>query len=277
MVTIKYLLLHTFHRTDLVYWNRINKLRKENPNIIIAPVFGIGNKLFFPPTFPRARKRIFPLLNIPSLYWLNSKIANKVEPLQHHNEIKYLYQEFKRRGMSFYYDCTPLGYYNQDIAILDWFLNYGQYLDFDYLIFNEYDLYINKTVEEIYNKYTSYDAGFVNYSRIESNSGWWFAHAPGYGRESLSKWLNKQGKKIILYQGFFPGCLLSRKVLEKLITIKIPHGFCELRLPTLISNLDFSCTKLDFPMVQFLKKHNIADIKENNNIVHPVYGDLKRE
>ena len=71
--------------------------------------------------------------------------------------------------------------------------------------------------------------------------------------------------------------MISKKVLEKLSSMDMPHGFCELRFPSVITGLGYSCANLEFPMVQIQRKYNIKDdIIINNSrvdIIHPVYGD----
>jgi hypothetical protein len=71
--------------------------------------------------------------------------------------------------------------------------------------------------------------------------------------------------------------MISRRALAKLAEQKeMPNAFCEMRLPSVLTGLGFSCAKLDFPMVRFRPAVTRADIEANSSlgIFHPVYDDL---
>ncbi|MEM0262259.1 MAG: hypothetical protein QXN17_06365, partial [Nitrososphaerota archaeon] len=90
-----------------------------------------------------------------------------------------------------------MGWYNQDIAILNWFSQQGKNIDFEYLVFLEYDVYLTRPISDIYSEYTRYDAGFVNYK--QATHEWVWYHRPHKARDFLKKWLQKHGLKTTLY------------------------------------------------------------------------------
>jgi hypothetical protein len=251
-----------------------------NPNIIIAPVYGIGGRSFFPPTFSKyGTERLidFMFYRDKTIYNINSKINSIMESRLRRVEIGELNKLLKENDMNLYVDCTPLGYLNQDISILNWYVNRGKCLNFDFLIFNKYDLYIKGLINDVYGKYTKFDAAFNRYEKIHNESQWSWVRLPFTGKNSVKNWLKRKKLNPTLFKGFFPGFIISKKVLEKISKIELPFGYCELRLPSVITGLGFSCSCLDFPMVQLNKKWDISEIKKESKIgiYHPVYNDLQ--
>jgi len=81
-------------------------------------------------------------------------------------------------------------------------------------------MFTTKPLENLYNEYTNYDAGFVNYGRPDLS--WkWYNKPPG-ARKTLIEWLRRQGLKPLLYRGLFAGHMVSRKVLESLYKVRLP-------------------------------------------------------
>jgi len=94
-------------------------------------------------------------------------------------------EALRRIGMELYCDFTPMGYYNQDWAILNWFSSEGRNLDFDFLVFYEYDMFATRTIESLYGKYTHYDAGFVDYG--EAPPAWYRYRNPPDAKKSTAR------------------------------------------------------------------------------------------
>ncbi len=107
-----------------------------------------------------------------------------------------------------------MGVVNQDLAIVHWFSRWGKNLDFDRMVYFEYDLLVTKPVKSLYEKYEGFDAGFVDYRVAELD--WYWYQNPAGAHQSLKKWLKQQGKPQTLTAGFFPAHMLSKKVLQKL-------------------------------------------------------------
>lgn len=167
-----------------------------------------------------------------------------------------------------------MAYYNMDSSILNWYSTEGKNLDFDYLIYYEYDIFTSKTINELYSKYTKFDAAFVNYAKANTTL-YWYVNPHG-GKKAIRKWLKNKRKPTTLYRGLFSANMVSREILTKLASTQLPHGYCELRFPSIITNLGFSCTKLDFPMLRFRPYLTKTDIKPNwtKGIFHPVLENI---
>jgi len=58
--------------------------------------------------------------------------------------------------------------------------------------------------------------------------------------------------------------------------VKLPYAFCEMRLPSVLTGLGFSCARLDFPMVRYRPPLSKSDIETNPSfgLFHPVYDDF---
>jgi hypothetical protein len=174
--------------------------------------------------------------------------------------------------MPLHYDFTPAGWSNLDLVILNWFATMGESKDLDYLIFIEQDMLMTKTIASLYDSYTQYDAAFVQFRK--ATPAWWFYdYPPGSGsRKTLLKWLKLKHFKSDLYACIFAGAMISRRVLESMVHLDLPASYCEMRLPTVVASMGFSCGRLEFPMVKyrpFLTEEEVAERPEAG-IFHPV-------
>ncbi|MCS7120841.1 MAG: hypothetical protein RMJ07_06840 [Nitrososphaerota archaeon] len=249
-----------------------------NPDVTFVPFFGIRQKIYFPTLIDlkRAPARILNLyfLKFKTVYDLSHYVNKKLESFRRKSEIDKVRNALEEICLSLYCDYTPLGYYNLDLAIRNWFSVEGNNLDFDFLIFFEYDMYATKPIAHLYAKYTTYDAGFVGYGKVDS-SWYWYNRPPG-ARKSIISWLVKRGLKPYLYCGVFAGHMVSREVLTCLEKTPLPYGFCEMRWPSIIAGLGFKCTNLNFPMVRYGRPIHKSEIIANERLglFHPVYEDI---
>jgi len=267
---VRFLVLYTFHRVDALSLHRLMRLARMNPNVTVVPALGIGFKK--PPlkTLIYRSSGYSTLLNI---------VCEKIERIRRKAEIDALKDYLEKRGFLLHCDSTTLGMDNQDLAIVNWFLSQGEKYDFDFLIYFEYDMFTTKTIESLYEAYSKFDAGFVDYR--EASPFWDNYDRPRGARRSVVQWLKHQGSLPITYAGFFPGNMISRKALACLSKLDFPIGYCEMRLPSILTGLGFSCTNLDFPMVKWTFNKNEAfsknDVEKRPDygIFHPVYDDFE--
>lgn len=254
------------------------RLKTLNPDSIIVPCFGIRQKIYIPSLLDLKHTRLtffnWFCLKFHTIYEFSRIINEKVESTRRKTEINFLKDYLCRKGFNLYCDFTPMGYYNMDLSILNWFSSQGKNLDFDFLIFYEYDIFSSKSIKKLYEKYTKYDAGFVHYAKA-TPAWYWYRHPIG-GNESIRRWLKKNGQNITLYRCLFASNIVSREVLTKLETMRLPYGYCEMRWPSIITNLGFSCTNLDFPMVRYEPSLSKSEIELNwmNGLFHPVYENI---
>jgi len=273
------IVLYAFHSKpeviDIALY-KLKYLKKMNPDIIFIPFFGVRQTIYFPTLiglkYSPAKILNLTFLRIRSVYKLSYEINRRLDPICRNTEIKLVQKTVKNLGINYLYcDYTPLGYFNQDIAILNWFSTEGEKFDFDYLIFFEWDMFATKPIKHLYSKYTSYDAGFVRFE--EATPSWYWYNKPPGARKALLNWLRDNKLKIKLYRGLFVGHIISRKVLERLKGISLPYGFCEMRWPSIIAGIGYKCVRLDFPMVKFGKPIRKAEVIANKELglFHPVY------
>lgn len=113
-------------------------------------------------------------------------------------------------------------------------------------------MYLTKGVSEMYSPYLKYDAAFVNFRKIDSSVLYWkWIKAPIGVKKNFEKWLRSRGYAADPYKSFFPGLIISKSALEAISSVGWSMGFCELRLPTIVNSMGFSCGRLDFPYVRF--------------------------
>jgi hypothetical protein len=275
----KYLVLYTFHRADTVSLHRLISLRKNNPDVTIVPCFGFSQNIYFPKII-RPNEHIFsPVLPefIRSLYFSNlTKFEKeKTESFRRRNEISKLKALLTKLGLTLHCDFTSFGKHNQDLAIINWFSTKGKFEDFDVAVYLEYDVITTKPISNLYHAYQEYDAGFCSYS-LAPTYWYWYSHPKG-ALESIQRWLRERNRPPLPYWGFFPGNFLSRRVLQQLSEQRLPtKAFCELRLPTIISGLGFSVTRLKFPKIRLRPAYTKAEIiaAQEFGIFHPFYDDL---
>jgi hypothetical protein len=274
----RYLVMYNFHFITIRTLHRLERLKRMNPNVTFVPCFGIKQRIYLP-AFLGMQFIPIKFLNWSFLRWtptfeLSKTLNIKVESARRKTEIDALRDYLKRRGMNLHCDFTPMGYYNLDIVILNWFLSEGKNFDFDFLIFFEHDMFATKSIKNLYSKYERYDACFVNY--WEAHPSWyWYRYPPG-GRQSVRLWLNNRKLNGPLYSCMFCGNMISREVLTKIDKTQLPYGHCEMRWPSIIKNLGFSCARLDFPMVRYRPPLSKSYIKANwkYGLFHPVYDDI---
>jgi len=274
----RYVVLYTFHRANPLSLHRLIRLQRVNPRVTVVPCLGIRQRIYLPALvdLQPAPAKFFNWAFLRSTHCLKlSRIINeKVESVRRKAEIGVVRDALHRISMKLYCDFTPMGYFNQDLAILNWFSSEGKNLDFDFLVFFEYDMFATKTIESLYGKYTHYDAGFVNYH--EAHPSWyWYRNPPG-AKKSIIGWLKQRNLSPILYGGLFPGHMVSHEVLTKLEKARLPYGFCEIRLPSVLTGLGFSCVSLDFPLVRYGVPLSKSDVEANSGLglFHPVYDIL---
>jgi hypothetical protein len=275
----RYLAIYTFHKINPLSIHRLLLLKNQNPNAIIIPTLGISPTVYFP-TLIRPRGwfldsvALFPFQS-HNLFQLNHAINRKVEFFHRRQEIESLRVFLHKHGFNLNCDFTPLGYFYQDLAILNWFLAEGRTYRFDYLVYFEYDMLSTLPIEKLYEKYAKYDAAFIYFRSLESS--WMWPKIPPYASRELLRWIKKHKGKNKLYGAFFPGFMIKRNALEQISRLHWPNAFCELRLPSILMGLGLSCTKLDFPMVRYRPGFTKADVEKNWNLglFHPVYENFK--
>lgn len=270
--------MYNFHQITAPTLRRLKRLKRMNPSVTFIPCFGVQQRIYLPALLGMQTIPV-KFLNWSFLRWTPifelSRIMNaNVESTRRKAEIAALRDYLKRMDMNLYCDFTPMGYYNLDIVVLNWFLSEGKYFDFDFLIFFEHDMFATKDIKELYDKYERYDASFVNYWKAQP-SWYWYRYPPG-GQQSLRRWLNNRKLNGQLYSCMFCGSMISRRVLTKLDKIQLPYSHCEMRWPSIIKNLGFSCARLDFPMVRYRPPLSKSYIKANwgYGLFHPVYHNI---
>lgn len=269
-------MIYAFHRITPLSLKRLKYLKIINPNLAIIPLFGVRQRICFPTLINLRKAGILNLtfLGFKTVYDFSQIINKRFESIFRRSEIEALREIILRMGLSLYCDYTPMGYYNLDLVILNWFSSMGKNIDFDFLIFFEHDMFATKSLESLYNEYVDYDAGFVNYEK--PNPLWkWYNRPPG-ARRALMEWLRKRGLKPVFYRGLFAGHMVSRRVLEGLSGTRLPYGFCEMRWPTILTSMGFKCVRLNFPMIRYGIPVRRDDIIANKDlgIFHPVYEDI---
>lgn len=277
----RYVLLYTFNRTDKTSLHRLIRLQKMNPKVTIVPVFGIAQTITFPiPKLPKRYRDGFnwEVCKSKKLFTVTKAINMSVESFRRRSELEETRKFMQKLGLDLYCDFTPIGKINQDLAIINWFRQQGKNLDFDFMVYFEYDMYTTRTIDDLYAPYLGYDAGFVGYRMAEPS--WMWYDLPSGANRSVCKWLKKHGAKPIVYRSFFPGHFLSRRVLQKLVLQRdFPNAFNEMRSSSVVTGLGFRVARLDFPMVNVTVEAggvSEAEIKANSKfgIFHPVYGDF---
>lgn len=275
----KFLALYMFHRFDSLSISRLLRLRSMNPDVTVIPCFGVRQSLHIPTGLdfhgvryvgPFNERVNSVALRSSHLFRLLRFMNEKVETLRRGTELASLRSLLNRNEMSLHCDFTPMGIWNLDLSILTWFATNGKILDFEHLIFYEYDTCTTKTILEIYDEYTRFDAAFVDLRKASSEWSWY--NYPPAARKTIVRWLEKRGLKPILYACLFAANMLSRRTLEVLADLPLPYGFCEMRLPTVLVALGFNCGKLDFPMVRYRPALSIREIecRPDLGIFHPV-------
>ena len=274
----RFLIFYNFHKVSPLILKRLLRLKKLNPESQIVPCFGIRQQIYFPLLFrprhtPGKFYNLFFLRN-KKIADYSQKINTVIEAKRRQEEIHSLCKFLDKKGLRLYCDFTPMGYYNMDASILNWYSSEGKNLDFDFLVYYEYDVFTSKSIPDLYEKYTKYDAGFVSFSEMKSE--WYWTKTPFGGKDAITKWLAAQGKSTTLQRGLFSCHFVSRKVLSKFASMNIPQGYCELRWPTVINNFGFSCTKLDFPLVKFRPRLSKQEVESNweKGIFHPVFENI---
>lgn len=278
---------------------RLKRLRKLNPDVQFIPVIGIQQFLYLPMIIDRGMfkskkmwniKTFIHLINrvtlsIPGIFEVSHFINKKLGLFIKKKKMNKIQDTLKQIGVQIplYADFTPIVAFNLDHVIMHWFNTYGKKLDFDYLIFYEFDIYTTKSLECIYNNYIKeYDACFKNYQVMTPY--WYHSVLPPGTSLTIKRLLRQQNLSTTLYQCLFSGNILSRKVLKKLQELDInfsemPNVYCELSMPTLITALGFKCSKLDFPFLKYRPVVSEKEIQsyEDKGIFHPVKSLISME
>jgi hypothetical protein len=272
----RYLVLFSFHKPTPLSLHRLFHLRKTNPDITIVPFFGSQQKIILPGLVDSRFTRNLNMRSLGLPYFFDfSRAANvEIETVRRRTEIKFVKDIINKSGLALYCDFTPLGYFNLDLAILRWFSLEGHNLDFDFLIFFEYDIFAVETIEKLYNKFTRYDAAFVSFGYPPS--AWVPGNYPRGAKQAIQKWLGNRDMEKTLYRCLFGGNMVSREVLETLRGMHLPNAHCELRWPSIIAGLGFSCGPLEFPFVRYRPAIDRSFIEGHleHGIFHPVYDDF---
>ena len=212
-----------------------------NPEMTVVPVFGVAQTISLPiPKLPKRYRENFDWISCKSnpLFRATEAVNKKVESFRRRNQLGELAVLLRKLGLDLYCDFTPVGKMNQDLAIINWFRTRGRNLDFDYIVYFEYDVFTTQSIEKLYSPYLDRDAGFVNFRVAEPD--WTWTDLPAGAQKSVQEWLKKRGAQPTIYSGFFPGHFLSRKVLRALAEQRMPSAFCEMRLPSVVAGLGFS-------------------------------------
>jgi len=188
-------------------------------------------------------------------YWLRYKkiyetckqINMLTEPWIRGDELRWLEDFMDKHDMPLWLDFTPMGYRNLDLALLNWYRSHRD-LEFDRLIFYEWDLYSRRSVDEIYGDVEA-DAAFVSLQPYETHRHWRFRDRPRGSINRLMDFIEGQGEKPMLYTCIFAGGMISNKALEALASLEIErnlqYGFCEIRLPSLLKSLGYEVEALN--------------------------------
>ena len=272
-------ILYAFHRIDSMSMKRLMWLRDRNPDALIVPYLGLRPRRTLPIPLNKKRPKYANMYLTRFQSFLNFSRAfhERNGSTISTDRIRYLHRELRSKGLTLYCDYTPFGDFHQDLAVLRWFHTEGKNIDFDFLIFHEYDMITARPVSRIYERYLGYDACFVDFGFI--NPGWSWYDKPRGSIRSMQKWLKKNGERQEIFHGLFAGHIVSRKVLTRLENehSAMPFAFCEVRWPTIISDLGFRCQPLDFPMVNAGDRpkslQSIID-RMNLGIFHPVREDF---
>ena len=143
---------------------------------------------------------------------------------------------------------------NGDLAIRQWYLDYGKHLDFDMLHLLEWDLLMTCPIEEIYAHIPKDTLGVTGLISLEKVEEEWFWTRDPLQKENWNKLKDHVKKKYNFHGPYFasvgPGLMLTKSFLEQYAKDHIPE-YCndELRLPLFASAL-----KLEMKDTGFLKK-----------------------
>lgn len=277
---------------------RLKRLLKLNPEVQFIPVIGIRQFLYLPMIIDRGMfksKKLWNImtfihlinrvtLSVPGVFEVSHFINKKLGLFLKKNKIKKIQDELNQIGVQIplYADFTPIAIINLDNVIMRWFDTYGKQLDFDYLIFYEFDIYTTKSLESIYNNYIKeYDACFKDYHVMIPN---FHSVFPPGASLTIKRLLRQRKLPTTLYQCLFGGNILSRRILEKLQEMDIkftdlPNVYCEIFMPTISTALGFKCGRLDFPLVRYRPVVSEKEIQsdEDKGIFHPVKSLMSTE
>jgi hypothetical protein len=283
------LIIYAFHKIDKPSLENLIRLKKINPNTTIIPFFGVKQRFYLPTIInfnfiyylgPRAYQYlIWPGLKSSKVYKFSYQINRFTESNLRKDEFKKLKELLNRYDFETYFDYTPLGYRNLDLALVDWYKNNGSRYDFSHVVFYEYDTYSNMKIAKLYDKYGKYDASFINYRRVTEK--WLYYRRPPGATNILYNWLIENNYKKEIYGCLFACNMLSRKCFEDLVSLdyteKFFYGYCECRLPTVLTARGHRCASLEFPFVRFRPMIKSLELRENIDagIFHPAYNIRK--
>lgn len=102
-----------------------------NSGLIIVPLFGIKQRISFPtlinPPFSSTKILNLTFLKFKAIYDFSNTVNMRVESFCGRHEIEILQKILQRWRLDLYCDYTPMGYYNLDLVILNWFYSRGKY------------------------------------------------------------------------------------------------------------------------------------------------------
>lgn len=140
---------------------------------------------------------------------------------------------------------------NGDLAIRQWFIDFGNLLDFDKLYMMEWDLIMLKPLKKIYAHIPPENIGMTGLVPLESIEKKWFWTRDGLQATEWKNLKNHVEKKYNFSGPYFasvgPGLSLTKTFLEKYANIEIPE-YCndELRLPIFAKALGFDLKDTQF-------------------------------
>ncbi len=252
-----------------------------NSQTTIIPVWGVPQTISVPiPKLPNRYKHNFNWVSGKSHKLLKATMAvnKEIESVRRKTMFDAAAKFLAKHNLKLYCDFTPMGKDNQDLAIVNWFRSEGKNLDFECMVYFEYDMFATKSIPQLYDAYNGYDAGFVAFRKAEPTWQWY--DYPHGSKRSVQRWLKEHGAEPVIYASFFPGLFLSRKVLKLLADSRLPSAFCEMRLPSVVYGLGASVAQLKFNCVRALRTgekgitQNEIEANAALGIFHPVYGDF---
>lgn len=280
----KYLIFYLFHEFNRITYQRLLRLKEMNPQSQIEPCFGVKQTFYLPNIFDfsflpfisgTALRDIvsWPLLQFKPVFKISKIINHRIRGSMIKEHLIKIQNILRKHDMELYIDYTPIGYRNIDLCVLNWYKTKGFQKDFQSLIIYDWDIYSRKPINEIYYKYLGCDAAFVDYKKLSKE--WTFFNKPVNAKKTLVKWLKKNNFKVKLYQSIFAGTILSKKTLTELIHLNLAdslyYGFCEMRLPSIISSLGLNVEALRFPHFRYRPVFTKEEIgASDDNYFHPV-------
>jgi len=195
---MKRIIIFRFHKHPKICENRVELLKKLNPNMPIHGIYGGEEKQYA--TF---KKKLGPYLN--GLFCIRGKDSNW----------KWL---------------------NFDLALRNWYKQTGKNIDFDMAHVVEWDLILCESMEKIYSNIKKNEVGVTGLTRLKKvENVWdWTSQEPYKSRwkELLKRARREHNYSSQPYASIGPGCCLPKIFLKKYSETEVPE-LChdELRIP----------------------------------------------